>query len=78
MPKTTMFTKKESKTLEFIDKNPELKKYLITCLDIDLSKVINDTLEKYFLSITYDEKINIINYFDIKKRIIENALKLIK
>ena len=78
MPKTTAPTKEESKTLELINKNPELKKYLITCLDVDLNVVISDTLEKYFLSITYDEKIEIINYFDIKKRIIENALKLIR
>lgn len=78
MPKTKEPTKKEIKSLELIDNNPELKNYLITCLDIDLNKVINDTLEKYFLNITYDERIEIINYFDIKKRIIENTLKLIK
>lgn len=78
LPKSNVISKEEKRSLKFIEENPEFKINLSKCLDIDLSLVIKNTLEKYFLEIPDNEKTEIIDYFDKKKFIIDNTLKLIK
>jgi len=68
----------EYNTLSLIVKNVEFRKYLIKCLDIDMNEIINRTIDKYCLKLYKYEINEIISYFDAKKKIINNTLKLVK
>jgi len=68
----------EYNTLKLIVENSEFRNYLIKCLDIDINEIINRTIDKYYLKLYKYERKEIVSYFDTKKSIIENTLKLVK
>lgn len=61
---------------KLITDNNEFFKYFSLALDIDITYFINETIKKYHLIIPSEDKKEIIEFFDYKKQIIENTLKL--
>lgn len=51
---------------------------LALLLNIDLIEVFNRTCEKYKINIDEEDKIKLLNYFDDRKKMIDNTLKLVK
>jgi hypothetical protein len=77
-PKEAIVNTWEYNTLNLIVNNTEFRKYLIKCLDIDINEVIDRTINKYYLRLLKSERKEILSYFDAKKKIIDNTLKLVK
>lgn len=61
-----------------INNNFEFYKYLCLCLDIDINKILDRTIEKYGLIVPECDRKELLDFFDIKKSIIESTLSLAK
>ena len=61
-----------------INNNAEFYRYLCKSLDIDIHKVLKNTIEKYHLFVPNSDKKELFKFFDTKKKIIENTLTLSK
>ncbi len=59
-----------------INNNAEFYRYLCKSLDIDIHKVLKNTIEKYKLCVPNSDKNELFKFFDTKKRIINNTLTL--
>ncbi len=64
--------------LDLIVNNKEFYNYLCKALDINLNSILKRTIEKYHLVVPHQDKKDLNDYFDIKKRIIYNTLTLVK
>lgn len=63
---------------DLINNSIEFYNYLCKSLDIDIYKILKNTSEKYKLLIPNFDRKEVNDFFEVKKRILENTLKLAK